>query len=88
MSRESVVVIKEGKQKDIRPCIESIKVNTKDNAVMIEIVLVDHDQQKPRVQDVLSQLFTVTAEETHLFGILRTGLYCEEKGQWLLPISL
>ncbi len=88
LSRDAVIVAKDGKQKDIRPCIESIKVNTKDSAVMIEIVLVDHDQQKPRVQDVLSQLFAVTAEETHLFGIRRTGLYCEEKGQWFLPISL
>jgi radical SAM-linked protein len=87
LSRESVVVVKEGKQKDIRPCIESITVDAKNSVVKIEIILVDHDQLKPRVQDVLSQLFTVTAEETHLFGIRRTGLYGGEKGQWVLPIS-
>lgn len=88
LSRETVIVVKDEKQKDIRPCIESISVSAKDNSVGIEIVLVDQDQLKPRVQDVLCQLFTVNTEETHLFRIKRTGLYCGEKGQWVLPMAL
>jgi len=55
LSRASVIVVKEGRQKDIRPCIESIAASPD----RLCCTLVDHDQIKPRLQDVIEQLFGI-----------------------------
>ena len=83
LSRTSVIVSKEGKQKDIRPCIESITAGPDS----LCCTLVDHDQLKPRVQDVIGQLFNVGSEQSVLFRIKRTGMYCRVRGAWTDPLT-
>ncbi len=83
MSRSSVIVSKEGKQKDIRPCIESITAE-QDSLVC---TLVDHEQIKPRMQDVIERLFEIGHDESVLFRVTRIGMFCREKDQWVSPMS-
>jgi hypothetical protein len=56
--------------------------------VEINIVLVDQDQLKPRVQDVVEQLFGIDREQAVLFSIKRSGLYCREKDRWISPMEV
>jgi len=84
LASTSVIVTKEGKQKDIRPGIESITVGSSDT---IGIVLADHEQLKPRVQDVIAQLFGIGRDEATLFSVTRTQLFCREKDQWVSPMA-
>jgi hypothetical protein len=83
LSRSSVTVSKEGKQKDIRPCIESITAGL-DSLVC---TLVDHDQLKPRMQDVIEHLFDIGHDQSVLFRVNRIEMYCREKDQWVSPMS-
>jgi radical SAM-linked protein len=83
LSRTSVIVSKEGKQKDIRPCIESITTGREG----LVCTLVDHDEIKPRIQDVIEHLFNIGKDQSVLFRVMRTGMYCKEKGQWVSPMS-
>jgi radical SAM-linked protein len=83
LSRSSVLVSKEGKQKDIRPCIESITAGLEN----LVCTLVDHDQLKPRMQDVIEHLFEIGHDQSVLFRVTRVGLYCREKDQWISPMS-
>ncbi len=83
MSRSSVIVSKEGKQKDIRPCIESITV---DQGSLV-CTLVDHDQIKPRMQDVIEHLFDIGHDQSVLFRVIRVEMFCREKDQWVSPMS-
>ncbi len=83
MSRTSVIVSKEGKQKDIRPCIESIAAGPDS----LLCTLVDHDQIKPRLQDVIEHLFGIGRDESVLFRVTRIGVYCREQDQWVSPMA-
>lgn len=87
LSRASVLVAKEGKQKDIRPGIESITVGVRGNPGLIEITLVDRDQLKPRVQDVIEQMFGIGRDQATLFRVTRTAVYCREKDEWVSPMA-
>jgi radical SAM family uncharacterized protein/radical SAM-linked protein len=84
LSRTSVIVSKEGKQKDIRSCIESITTGL----ASLVCTLVDHDQLKPRILDVIEHLFNIGHDQSVLFRIKRVGLYSKEEGQWVSPLSL
>lgn len=88
LSRPSVIVSREGKQQDIRRGIESITTTRQIDSVVLSITLVDQDQLKPRVQDVIEQLFDIGREQTALFRIKRTGMYCREKDRWVDPMDL
>jgi radical SAM-linked protein len=83
LSRTSVIVSKEGKQKDIRPCIESITAGPEG----LVCTLVDHDQLKPRMLDVIEHLFNIGKDQSVLFRVKRVGMYCKEKDQWVSPMS-
>jgi radical SAM-linked protein len=85
LSLTSVVVTRDGKQKDIRPGIESI--GTKDGAGL-EIVLRDSEQVKPRIQDVIEQLFGITRDEALLFRVRRTAMFWNDKGAWTSPMDV
>ena len=50
---------KDGKQKDIRPCIEAIDRDSVRGTGAATIALQDQDQIKPRIQDVMEQLFGI-----------------------------
>lgn len=86
LAQTSVIVSKEGKQKDIRKGIESVQIQ--DNTSSIVIVLQDFEQIKPRVQDVIEKLFSLTREQALLFRITRAAQYWNNKGQWLAPMDM
>jgi radical SAM family uncharacterized protein/radical SAM-linked protein len=85
LAQTSVIVSKEGKQKDIRRGIESVHIQ---DGATITIVLQDFEQIKPRVQDVIEKLFSITREQALLFRIKRTAQYWNDKGHWRVPMDL
>ncbi len=87
LSRTSVIVSRNEKQKDIRPCIESATIKSLDNPREIEVTLIDHDQLKPRVQDVIAQLFSLEAEQASLIRITRTGMFSRDGDRWRDPMD-
>jgi radical SAM-linked protein len=88
LSRTSVIVPKEGRGKDIRPGIESITATQVGDAAGLAIILQDKDQLRPRVQDVIEQLFAISADHSVLFGVKRTGMYCGSRGTWKDPLDV
>ena len=88
LARASVIVTKEGKQKEIRPCIESIAAAGRLGSSSLLITLVDHEQIKPRVQDVVGQLFAIGQEQIVLLRMKRVGLYCREQERWTTPMDV
>jgi len=85
LERPSVIVSREGKQKDIRPGIVSFIV--KDGAVL-EVTLEDSDKARPRVQDVIEQLFGIGSEQALLFGVRRTAAFANANGSWQEPFAV
>jgi radical SAM-linked protein len=88
LSRTAVMVAKEAGQKDIRPGIESITATGAGNMAGLTIILQDKGQLKPRVQDVIEQLFAMSADHSVLFGVKRTGMYYSGGGTWKDPLDL
>jgi radical SAM-linked protein len=87
LSRTSVIVEKDGKQKDLRPCIEAISVMLSEGPALLAVALQDHEQVKPRVQDVMEKLWGITKEQFLLFRVKRSGLFCKEKDLWRSPME-
>jgi radical SAM family uncharacterized protein/radical SAM-linked protein len=87
LAHSSVIVSKEGKQKDIRPGIESIVLEGPAVSPRLLITLVDSNQLKPRVQDVIERAFDIGPEQAVLFGVKRVGMYCKDKNQWIDPLD-
>jgi radical SAM-linked protein len=88
LSRTAVMVAKDGWQKDIRPGIESITAARISNMTGLVIILLDRDQLRPRVQDVIEQLFAVSADHSALFRVKRTGMYYSSEGTWQDPLDV
>jgi radical SAM-linked protein len=88
LARTSICISKDGKQKDIRPGVESIVAESSGASPHLIITLVDKDQLKPRVQDVIEQLFTIDREQAVLFHIKRAGMFWKENGQWISPMDV
>jgi len=88
LSQTSVIVTKEGKQKDIRPGIESITITRPKNAPQLQITLQDQNQLKPRVQDAIDQLFGISKEQSVLFRVKRTALFIKDNGEWKSPMDV
>ena len=88
LSRTSVIVSRDGRQKDIRPCIESATMKLADNFREVEVTLIDHGQTKPRVQDIVVQLFSLDAEQASLIRIRRTGMYYHDGSSWRDPLDI
>ena len=87
LSRASVPVSREGKRREIRPCIEAIEPAVPADGSLI-ITLVDHGEIKPRIRDVIGQLFGVGQEESVLFPVRRTGLFYREGDRWKDPLDV
>lgn len=85
LARETVIVEKEGKQKDVRPGIESIVTK---EAGLLEITLQDSDKARPRVQDVVEKLFAIGRDEALLFKIKRTAMFEKVNGNWQSPMGV
>ncbi len=88
LSRTSIILARNGEQKDLRPGIEAIKAKNEVGTLCLLVTLIDRDQLKPRIQDVLEQLFAAGADQLHLFRIKRTGLYYREGEQWKSPMDV
>ena len=88
LSLASVIVTREDSQKDIRPCIEAMISPGPDNAGRLFITLQDRDQIKPRVQDVIKQLWGLTTEQSLLLAVKRIAVYCKNHGQWTSPMDV
>jgi radical SAM-linked protein len=84
LARQSVIVEKEGKQKDIRPGIESVVL--KDGT--LEIAIQDSDKARPRIQDVVEKLFAIGRDEALLFRIKRTAMFEKVSGIWQSPMDV
>ena len=87
LDKSSVVIVRDRKAKEIRPGIESIIVKSDSSQAVLEITLVDTDQSKPRIQDVVQQLFGMTREEISLLKIRRTAMFVRENGSWADPLE-
>jgi len=85
LKRETVIVEKEGKQKDIRPGIESIVMK---GAGLLEITLQDSDTTRPRIQDIVEKLFAISRDEALLFRIKRTAMFEKVNGEWKSPMDV
>jgi len=85
MARGSVIVEKDGKEKDIRPGIESIIVR---GPALLEATLQDSEKAKPRIQDIIEKLFNVGREQAVLFSIKRTAMFVKENGGWMSPMEV
>ena len=85
LGQRSVVVAKDGKQKDIRPGIESIVRN---EAGLLEIAIQDTEASKPRVIDVIEKLFVIDSRRSCLFRIKRTAMFVKENGSWQSPMDV
>jgi len=88
LSRAAVMVTKDGRQKDIRPGIESITAEWIGNMAELAIILLDKDPFRPRVQDVIQELFAVSSDHSALFGVKRTGMYYSNRGIWQDPLEV
>jgi radical SAM family uncharacterized protein/radical SAM-linked protein len=88
LSRHTVMVVKDEKQKDIRACIETISVQSNGEQQSIEITLKDQDQVKPRIQDVVAQLFAAGRDQMHLFGIVRRAMFYWDGKEWQNPMNV
>ncbi len=88
LSQTSVIAVKEGKQKELRPSIESISVRDGETPAVLEIVLVDRDQFKPRLQDVVTQLFGVGTEQLQAFKFRRVGMFLLDGSAWKSPMEI
>ncbi len=88
LSRASIIVSKDGKEKDIRPGIESITAADQVAPREILVMLVDRDQLRPRIQDVIEQMFGIGPDQSALLRIKRSGLFYQDRGQWKSPMDV
>lgn len=85
LARQSVIVEKEGKQKDIRPGIESVVAK---GSGLLEITIQDSDKARPRIQDIVEKLFAIGRDEALLFRIKRTAMFEKADGEWKSPMDV
>jgi len=52
------------------------------------LTLLDDEQFKPRVQDVIEQLMGIEREQTALLRIKRTGMFYKERDVWHDPMQI
>ena len=84
LAKTSVEVARDGKTKDIRPSIEAIVL---DGPETVKITLQDAENVKPRMQDVVQQLFELSDDETAMVKIKRTAVFCKVSGEWKDPMN-
>ncbi len=88
MSREMVMVAKDGVETDIKPGIEAITVAAGKDVPTLLITIVDKDRCKPRIQDTVALLFRMDREHAAIVRIKRVGSFCRNKDQWINPLEL
>jgi len=88
LSRSMATMAEKTGQKDILPGIESITTARANNTARLTVILQDKDQLRPRVQDVIEQLFSISSDRSVLFEMKRTGMYYSSGGTWKDPLDL
>lgn len=88
LAQETIQVEKEGKRKDIRPCIEQIVAKPSEERRGVEITLKDAGEVKPRIQDVVAALFDALPEQVHLFTIKRRAMFSWDGNEWQSPMRI
>ena len=86
--RASVIVERQGKQKDIKPAIESISPAPSTDGAVLEVTLQDRVEARARIQDVIEKLFEIGPEESALFRMKRTAVFCSLAGRWASPMDM
>ena len=86
--RASVIVERQGKQKDIKPAIESISPAPSTDGAVLEVTLQDRVEARARIQDVIEKLFEIGPEESALFRIRRTAVFCFVASRWAGPMDM
>jgi len=87
LERPSIIVTKEGRSKDLRPCIVAMGVSVSSGGEGLLLTLRDHGQVRPRVHDVVAQCFETGPEQTLQFRIKRVGMYCQTPDGWASPMD-
>ncbi len=87
LSNSSVIITRNERQKEIRPCIEAMTAMISQEGSRLLITLQDRDQIKPRVQDVIERCFNIGPEQAVRFRIKRIGMYCRNRGTWASPME-
>ena len=88
LSRNSVIVTKEGRSNDIRTGIESVAAVETENGAALLITLQDKDGVRPRIQDVIAQILESSPDETMLLRVRRTGMYSGSHEAWASPMDV
>ncbi len=88
VERASVIVERKGKQKDIKPAIESVSPVPSTDGAVLEVTLQDREEARARIQDVIEKLFEIGPEESALFRIKRTAVSCSVEGRWESPMDV
>ncbi len=86
LSRSSVIVTKEGRSNDIRTGIESVAAA--ENCAALLITLQDKDGVRPRIQDVIAQIFESSPDAAMLLRIRRTEMYYRSHDAWATPMDI
>lgn len=84
LNKLEIVVERDGKRKDIRPGIVSVAAQ---KGPAVEITLEDSEKARPRVQDVIAQLFGIPNDQALLFTVRRTAAYAKVADAWQDPLS-
>ncbi len=88
VERASVTVERKGKQKDIKPAIESVSPVLSTDGAVLEVTLQDREEARARIQDVIEKLFEIGPEESTLFRMKRTAVFCSLGGRWAGPMDM
>jgi radical SAM-linked protein len=88
LSLTSVIVAREDRRKDIRPCIETIVVKGSHGTARLLVTLQDVNQIRPRMQDVVRQLLNIGNEQSALLAVRRTAMYFKKNDQWTSPMEV
>jgi radical SAM-linked protein len=88
LARSAVIVMRDGREKDIRQGIESIVIGPANDAGRLDMILRDSEQVKPRPQDVIEQLFGISREQAALFSVRRVAMYCKDDRGWHSPMDI
>ena len=73
---------------DAQPNIEidsAIRPHKKPRAYCVPILV--PDEIKPRIQDVIEHLFNIGKDQSVLFRVMRTEMYCKDNNRWVSPMS-
>ncbi len=87
LSRTSVPVTRDGKTREVRPCIEAVSVAGTDTEPELVVTLQDKEPVRPRIQDIVALLFDMSNEQALCVRIKRTAMYEKLQGSWADPLT-